>query len=30
LAHAKQLDTLFEQPDRDLSNPDAAAEKVVG
>ena len=30
LAHAKQLDTLFEQPVGELSNPDVSAEKVVG
>jgi hypothetical protein len=30
LAHAKQLDTLFEQSDRELSNPDESVEKVVG
>jgi hypothetical protein len=30
LAQAKQLDTLFEQPDGELSNPDVSVEKVVG
>jgi hypothetical protein len=30
LAHAKQLDTLFEQPGRVLGNPDESFEKVVG
>jgi transposase InsO family protein len=30
LARAKHLDTLFEQPDRVLGNPDESAEKVVG
>lgn len=30
LAHAKQLDTLFEQPDGELSNSDESVEKVVG
>ena len=30
LAHAKQLDTLFQQPDRGLSHPDESTEKVVG
>jgi hypothetical protein len=30
LAHAKQLDTLFEQPDKVLGSPDESFEKVVG
>lgn len=30
LAHAKQLDTLFEQPDRVLGNPDDSFQIVVG
>lgn len=30
LAHAKQLDTLFEQPDRVFTSPDESVEKVVG
>jgi hypothetical protein len=30
LAHAEQLDTLFEQPDSVLNNSDESVEKVVG